>query len=226
MLGRLLSIGLLVVAAPFAPAGAGGAFDPPVLPEVRRHLSDGWACLQSDPAMARAHAMAVLVSDDVAVEVVLDRIPASRRTACRVAVDGALEAWERVLGGGIRLHRAEDGRHSGIVVRFQPDVREKGQPVAGYVNWKRQAEDGEGGVTGDVQIRSVDLDGEPMPSRAMRNIVMHEVGHLLGLDDTDRPGEVMSPLDAGRPVTAPSDAEAAALRRLRSEATDLLRDAR
>ena len=56
--------------------------------------------------------------------------------------------------------------------------------------------------------------------------VVHEVGHLLGLDDTDRSGEAMSPLDPNRLETAPSETEAAAVRALRSEATKLLNDAR
>lgn len=226
MFRRLLSIGLLAIVAPNAPAGNNGLVSPPVLPEVKRHLSDGWACVASDPAMARAHAMAVLVSKEVAVEVEFDRAATSRRSTYRAVVDEALETWEKALGDGVRLRRVVDGERSGIVIRFQPDVRERGQAVAGYVNWKRLAEDGVGGVTGLVQIRTVNLDNTPMSSRAMRNIVMHEMGHLLGLDDTERTGEVMGPLDAGRPVAAPSELEANAVRALRAEAESLLRDAR
>ncbi len=222
---RLLALGLLAAAAPVSPAGLGANFQPPVLPEVKRHLADGWACLESDPAMARAHAMAVLVSDDVKIELVLDKVPASRRTACRAAVDDALEAWQKALGSDVRLGRVEDGARSGIVVRFEPDVRERGVPVAGYVNWKRKAEEGAATVTGDVQIRTMNLDGTPMSPRAIRNITMHEMGHLLGLDDANRSGEVMGPLDPSRPVSAPSSSEAAAVRNLRSEATRLMRDA-
>lgn len=225
MLRRLVSIGFLAALAPVIPAGEGGAFQPPVLPEVKRHLAAGWACVKSDPEMARAHAMAVLVSQEVTVEVALDKM-SGRRTACRVAVDEALEAWEKAIGGGIRLRRVPDGERSGIVIRFQPDVREKGAPVAGYVNWERKAEDGTGRVTGDVKIRTVNLDGSDMPTRAMRNIVIHEMGHLLGLDDTERTGEAMGPLDVGRPVSAPSEPEAAAVRALRADAENLLRDAR
>ena len=209
-----------------APAGAVGAFRTPVLPEVRQHLADGWACVTSNPGMARAHAMAVLVSNDVAVQVVLDEVPASRRTTCRAAVDEALQSWEKALGDGIHLRRLEDGQRSGIVVRFQPDVRERGEPVAGYVNWKRVAQEAGGSVTGDIQIRTMNIDGAPMSGRAMKNIVVHEMGHMLGLDDTDRSGEAMSPLDPNRPVAGPSSAEADAVRALRQEATNLLNDAR
>lgn len=223
---RLLSIGLLASLVPFAPAGAGGAFRTPVLPEVKQHLADGWACVSSNPNMARAHAMAVLVSENLSVQIELDQVPASRRTACRTAIDDALQAWEKALGDGIRLRRLEDGQKSGIVVRFKPDVRERGEPVAGYVNWKRVAGKDGGSVTGDIQVRTMNIDGAPMSGRAMKNIVVHEMGHMLGLDDTDRRGEAMSPLDPNRPVSAPSDDEANAVRSLRLEATNLLNDAR
>lgn len=195
-----------------------------LLPEIRQHLDDGWACLKSDPAMARAHATAVLGSEDLRVEVDLSAVPTDRRTACRAAVDGALEAWERGVGDGFHLRRADDGRHCPIVVRFQPDVREDDAPVAGYVNWKRTAEGGEGRMTGDVRVRTVQPDGAPMPMRAMRHVVIHEMGHLLGLDDSNREGEAMGPLDVHRPVSTPTEAEAAAVRSLRREAERILRE--
>lgn len=223
---RLLVLGLLSTFAAFAPAKASDTFAAPVLPEIRQHLADGWACLQRDPEMARAHAMAVLGGQDVAVEVDLTGVPANRRTACRSAVDGALEAWEQSIGDDFHLRRAQDGQRCGIVVKFQPDVRERGEPVAGYVNWKRTTIDGEGRMTGDVQVRTMNVDGEPMPMRAMRHIVLHEMGHLLGLDDSDRTGEAMGPLDVSRPVAVPTDAEASAVHDLRSDAERILRAAR
>ncbi len=226
MLRRVLPIALLATFAPLVPAGGVTAAKPPVLPEVKQHLVDGWACLNDNPGMAKGHALAVLVSSDLSVEVQLDKVPDERRSACRAAIDGALEAWEKALGGGLHLHRLEDGNHSGIVVRFQPDVRQKGEAVAGYVNWKRTAGEGEGSVTGDIQIRTVNVDGSAMSGRAMRNIVVHEMGHLLGLDDTDRMGEAMSPLDVSHPVSGPSAAEATTVRSLRDEATTLLNDAK
>lgn len=221
---RLLPLGLLALAA-LAPAGR-ATREAPVLPEIRQHLAEGEACLSTDPAMARAHARAVLGGEDVTVAVDLDTVPRERRTACRNAVDEALDAWETAVGDGFRLRRAEEGRHCAITIRFLPDVRENGEPVAGYVNWKRTVDGREGRVTGDVQVRTERTDGSEMPMRAMRHSVLHEMGHLLGLDDSDGEGEAMSPLDTAHPVSAPSDAEVAAVRRLRAEAERILREAR
>lgn len=226
MLRRVLPTALLIALSTIVPAGGVPATKTPVLPEVKQHLVDGWACLSDNPQMAKGHALSVLVSTDIAVEVNLERVAPDSKTACRAAIDGALEAWEKALGNGLHLHRLEEGEHSGIVIRFLPDVRQRGEAVAGYVNWKRTAGEGEGSVTGDVQIRTVNIDGTAMPGRAMRNIVVHEMGHLLGLDDTDRMGEAMSPLDISHPVSGPSGSEATAVRSLRTEATNLLNDAK
>ena len=224
---RLLPPLTFVLLAALAPARVGVAtYAAPVLPEVQRHLDDGWACVRHDPAKARAHAMAVLGEEDVAVTVDLSGVRPSRRTACRAAVDSALEAWTTALDDTVRLYRADDRRQSGIVVRFQNDVRERGAPVAGYVNWKRTADAAGGGVTGTVQVRDEDLDGSPMPARAMGHIVLHEMGHLLGLDDSDREGDAMGPLNVSRPVSAPTRAEAEAVQDLRADAARLLREAR
>ena len=227
MARRLLPPLTLALLTALAPARAGfGTYIAPVLPEVERHLADGWACVRDDPALARAHAMAVLGGEDVAVSVDLSEVQASRRTACRAAVDGALDAWNDALGDDARIYRADERQRSGIVVRFQRDVREKGAPVAGYVNWKRVADERGGGITGTVQIRDENLDGSPMPMRAMRHIVLHEIGHLLGLDDSGREGEAMGPLNVSRPVAAPTEAEAEAVRDHRADAARLLRKAR
>lgn len=222
---RLLTLGLVALASSFAPAGGGSMRTAPVLPEVRQHLKDGWACLPSDPALARGHALAVLVSEDVRVEVKLDKVPANRRTACKTAVDGALEAWQKALGDTVKLERAEDGEKTDISIRFEPNVLQNGEPVAGYVNWTRRAGNGTGSVSGDVQVRFKDLDGEDMPLRAMRHIAMHEMGHLLGLDDTDHLGDVMGPLDVSHPASNPTSGEVSAVRALRGEAENLLKDA-
>ena len=220
---RLFTLGPLALLAASAPAGRVVSEAAPVLPEMRRPLSDGWACLNDDPRQAREHAMAVLMGRELNVEVDLRDVPSDRRTVCRAAVDGALEAWQDALGGEIRLRRLPEGERCGIAIRFQPDVREEGAPVAGYVNWLRETGRP---VSGTVRIRTVRPDGSAMPGRAMRAVVLHEMGHLLGLDDTDRSDEAMGPLAVSDPVARPSRGEADAVRALRAEAERLLRNAR
>lgn len=196
-----------------------------LLPEVNKHLDSARTEISNGRGdIAAAHADVVLIGDEVKYSVKFEEsVPKKLYGKCEKSLDEAFAAWEHSLNDSVDFVRVEDPTQANIQIRFKKDVLMGKEPVAGFANWKRKiTTDGDrvvsATVTADLQIRTVNLDGRPMPSEAMTHEVMHEVGHVLGLEDCDHLGELMGPLDVRRPVSAPRQHEASAVRELRDEA--------
>ena len=56
-------------------------------------------------------------------------------------------------------------------------------------------------------------------------VVIHELGHVLGLNDSPRVGDIMGPLDLRKPVTTLGVDEVQALRDIRESAAEIRRQA-
>ena len=200
-----------------------------VLPEVNDHLRQAQTCLdKGDRVMAAAHANLILVSSQIRVKARFEGVPPAMQARCRSALDSAFTLWETALGDSFSFVPVEDPMaEADVYVVFHPEVRQSGQPVAGYVRWQRTLEgDRNRGLThtyrADMMLRTTTLKKRPMPFEVIRHEACHELGHVLGLDDTNIVGAVMGPLDLNRPASGPSDAEVEAVRLVRTEATRLL----
>lgn len=218
-----------LIAAP-APAGSPMRLSP-VLPEVNKHLEMGQADIEKSTfAMACAHARLVLLDPEIRISVLFQNVSPNEHDKCLKILDAATAEWEKDLPGDVHFVRVPDGQTSNVVVRFRPSVLMKSEPVAGYVNWKREIETKTDGTvashfSADLQIRVRNLDGAPMPTNAMRHAAMHEFGHVLGLDDSPREGDVMGPLDIDHPVSAPTSLEIQTVRSIRTEAAQIIQEA-
>jgi hypothetical protein len=73
-------------------------------------------------------------------------------------------------------------------------------------------------MSADVRVRTIKPDGSPMLLEHMRHTSAHELGHVLGLDDSPFYGDIMGPLDLSHPVSDFEAAELDNLRAVRSEA--------
>lgn len=214
------------------------SYDPPathavsLLPEVQKQLDDARQCTTNGtPEVAAAHANLILVDDEVTYELEFDSaVPNGLRGRCKRAFDSAIGSWQKALENTVTFKAVTDPDKAEMVIRFKPSVLMGREEVAGYVNWKRtlKADAGkvqEVGFKSLLQIRTENLDGNPMPIDCVRHEVAHEVGHVLGLDDSDRTGDLMGPLDIEHPVGGPQPYESAAVRKLRDEAHRLRADA-
>ncbi|MGV3615358.1 MAG: matrixin family metalloprotease [Fimbriimonas sp.] len=224
------SILLLIAAITALPALAThGARKVVLLPEVHKHLDSARdEIAKGRGEIAAAHADMVLIDDqEVRYSIKFEEgVPKKLYTRCEEALDEAFRSWEKSLNESVEFVEVADPAKAHIQIRFKRDVLMGKEPVAGFANWKRRITlDGDrvksATVTADLQIRTVNLDGRPMPDDAMTHEVMHEVGHVLGLEDCDHLGELMGPLDVRRPVDAPRVHEANAVRDLRDEARRL-----
>lgn len=202
-----------------------------ILPEVQKHLDDARGCaLNGTPAVAAAHADLILVGDEIKYTVQWEGVPQGMQARSLKALTGALDAWEKALDDSVTFREVKDPAQANILVRFKPGVMMGKEPVAGFANWKRSLlADGPKvqsiKFTSDLQIRTINLDGQPMPMECVRHEICHEVGHILGLEDSDSTGDLMGPLDVNHPINGPRSYEASAVKRLREDAQKIRTDA-
>jgi hypothetical protein len=217
----LLSIGLSAAVAGRAVSGYGTA---EVMPEAKKFLATAHTNLSAgDWDGAAANAGVVLISDEVSVNVNFDRVPVAQREGCSEALDEALSTWESALDGTTRFRMEADPAKADVRVKYQPDVRLKNDAVAGLTTWKRFVRSSGGKITGvspktDVLVRTTDLQHLPMPMQAMRQATEHELGHVFGLEDSPRIGDIMGQFDITHPVQGPKDYEIQAVKALREDA--------
>lgn len=213
------STALLAAAALVAAAPAQLGTDRRIQPRVHELLNQAEQCLQDGrTSEARTVAEMLLFRRDVRFALDFSSLTEVRAGEARRAAMAATEAWSEALDGAVRFVESP-WRAADVRISFVPSVRQSGCEVAGYAVWRRQllnwrADEFSYQVSADIQVRTVLPGGSPMSEAAMRHTCLHELGHVLGLNDSPRPGEAMSVLSPSRPVSRPSQAEADSLKQV------------
>lgn len=224
MKARSLLVVVAAIAA-LAPASTGNSTETlrgRLLPDLPEHLEYAEKDLTSGQVLdALAHIDLILMSH-LHYRLNFVNVPPENQPECAAAFRDAVAIWERALGKDWDLEEVTEGPAE-VQVTFQPDVQQNGAEVAGYVTWRRRVVIGADGaphmdMTADVRVRTVRPDGGTMLMEHMRHTSAHELGHVLGLDDSPFYGDVMGPLDLGHPVTAFEASELDNLRAVRAEA--------
>jgi predicted Zn-dependent protease len=199
----------------------------PMLPEIQKHLDSAESCItKGQPLEAVAHCDVVLVSQEITVGWDTTMVPNGLKGVCERAVYQATEAWAESLDNQVHFKLVDESKDAQVVVVFRPDVLLKGEAVAGLLNWKRiiSTEEGSpvaGKFTSEMLVRVTMPDGRSMPNDAIRHTVTHEMGHVFGLEDTDRIGELMGPLNLSHPLNRPEPHEIAAVLAVRAQAQQI-----
>lgn len=184
--------------------------------DARDELKDG------EPLMAMAHANLVLMDRPLKIFVSFGDINTRRQGDCDRAINAAIDLWNKGLDGEKPFTRTAFETGSDIQLKFENDVVDGNTPVGGLVKWHRAITYVDGQPTdktsADVQVRVKMPRGGYMSFEHMRHEASHELGHVLGLDDSPRSGDIMSGLDLRHPVGKISDFELDALKRLRQAA--------
>jgi hypothetical protein len=102
-------------------------------------------------------------------------------------VAAAFNAWEDV-GIPVRFTLAADSASADVYVGWTDRFRE---PISGKTVWSR--DDRWWIVDADITLALHHRDGEALDAAQIRAIALHEIGHLLGLDHTGDPANVMAP---------------------------------
>ncbi len=192
-----------------------------VLPEMSRHLAFADRCLRSGDLEG------VLASTEL---ILLPRLrvyvdPATSTCAAGTGLSEAIALWSQATDEEVTFTRVSDPSSADVVVRFQTSLGRNTTDFGGFTTWKRSVlRDGRKAawsLHADVALRTVQPNGTPMTAAQVRHAALHELGHVLGLADSNHGGEVMGPLDLSRPVARPAQAEVDELRRLRRDASDI-----
>jgi matrixin len=101
------------------------------------------------------------------------------------AVRGALERW---VNAGVPIRFNLDADSSMAEVRFHWRIQFEGDRSGQTdLQW-----DADGHVTkGDITLATFDLKGQPLDADGVRIMALHEIGHLLGLDHSPDPSDIM-----------------------------------
>ncbi len=225
MKARSLLLAVAAIAA-FAPASTGRNMETlrgRLLPDLPEHLEYAERDLNHGQITdALAHLDIVLMSH-LHYRLNFINVPEEKQPECAAAFRDAVAMWERALGKDWDIQEAAAGQPAEVQVTFQPDVQQNGAEVAGYVTWKRGVIPGPDGsphmdLSADVRVRTIKPDGSDMQLELMRHTSAHEMGHVLGLDDSPFYGDIMGPLDLGHPVSDFEASELDNLRAVRAEA--------
>ncbi len=198
-----------------------------LLPDLPEHLEFAQKdMLHGQVQDALAH-IGLILMDHATYHINFDTVPPEKQAECTAAFRDAIAMWDRALGNGFELDEVPADQPAEINVTFQPEVKQAGSEVAGYVTWSRKVVGGTDGTpihmdfTADVRVRTIQPDGEQMLLEHMRHTSAHELGHVLGLDDSPFYGDIMGPLDLQHPVSDFESAELENLRAVRTQAEEV-----
>lgn len=193
------------------------------LPEIEQLLAYGHRAVEQGRYEAGLAASQVVLLGEVRYSTA-----AASDTAKAVLLE-AMREWELATDGEVKFVEAP-AKEAKIMLSWADSLRKHGADVGGYAKWKRAVRrDGTGvlqpELSAQIELRLRLPDGRAMSRDQLKQCALHELGHILGLDDSRAKSEVMSPLDPARPITRPSPADVQALSALRLRASQLLRSA-
>lgn len=187
-----------------------------LLPKMLRDLNTARSAADSGD-YAKAEALVQLVRcPDIKIE-----LPADATSVQREALTEAAAIWENALHGAVDFQIVEPGKGQ-VRVGFKKDVFYAGVASMGRATWNRQLLNFGWGsygthISASIEVRT-QLFGRECRKEEIRHALAHELGHVLGLDDSSKLGDIMGPHNPERPASAPSQEEAAALTELHWEA--------
>lgn len=186
---------------------------------MRESIQDAEAAIRKgEPQAALARYNAILYPGGVTVGVAADSLPPGREDEAVRAAARAVAVWANLLGPDHPLRWVPDDANAMVVVRFVEALPARAHDALGYIDlrqevrWNRSTH--RWSVRGTIYVlRS--FEGKPLSFEALTHIAMHELGHLLGLEDVTSHEYLMGPMRVERPLQAPTRYEVEAVLDLR-----------
>lgn len=186
------------------------------------------AVRNGDPTFAQALMKGVLLSGGVSLRVDASSV---RFPYQEQAIADAVDVWGSHLGEDMPVTIGTDPRQCQVVVKFVHELPERSDSLGKISltrNYRWNSKKCEVTFSGEVYIVNR-LEGEWLTQEQVRDVAMHEIGHMLGLGDSEVAGTLMGELIRERPAPGPNEHEVAdvvALRRFaRQRLTEMRRGA-
>lgn len=224
VISGLVLVALFASVTAFSPNGD----DPRIQDRLYEHLdAASRAYLYGHTSEATAYAEMVLLSRAIKVSVDDSNVPDRMKDSARRAFRDAMINWEEALNGEVKFVIVPR-RDADVVVSYTGDIRVSGDEAAGTVRWTRQVmniglDQFEYFVRATIVLRTHTPRREEMNYDQMLHTAGHELGHILGLEDSRNARELMGPLRLDRPVQRATTNERDSLIALRHQAGLILR---
>jgi len=186
--------------------------------KVRQYLSTAEDALASgDYEKAEAHIDAIRPPTSIRVFVDWTGVAEADKPALRQVLDDAMQSWNAATGES--LWEVSDSS-AAVRIGFTQQAQFNGQTVAGRATWTRNVINLGGQYVGSLRAQIVIgrlcPDGTRLSNDALRHTAMHELGHVLGLEDGFT--GVMGPMIPTRPAKSVSESDLLALLAVRQRA--------
>lgn len=195
---------------------ARGPIDPRIQTRVQEFLDRAEKCLgDGKSSEAKTVAEMLLFRRALRYSVDFGNLSPERAEEASGALHEAMASWSDAVNGTVEFV-PYTGRFADVRISFVDSVRSGSCEVAGHAVWRRQVlnwreDQFSYQVSAEILIRTTLPGGSRMSPSMMRHTALHELGHVLGLNDSARSGEAMSALNPFAPVSKPASAEVLSL---------------
>ena len=213
--------------ATVATIASANSFSGAIQPSLTKHLKHAEECfLDGKYNEAQAYAELVIIKDQLRVYVDPTSLPDAIRRDAHRAIADAINNWNNALNGQVEISLTTRDE-ANVIIRFTNRLYLYGGEAAGSARWSRNVMSWSNNhfsfqTLGNIVLRTHKPNGGLMNLDQLRQAAGHELGHILGLEDSYRRDDIMGPLRLDRPTIKPSAREINSLLALHERALGVL----
>jgi hypothetical protein len=205
------------------------SIDNRVDPKIAEHFQLAVNARQvGDQAKILAETSLILLNTPTSVYFDMDGVEVPYDKKYLDAARSGLQLWNTAMPGTPLFTEAKTAAGAQVIVHFQDLLEMDGKRICGHVfwrrsmHWKTDANEYQTVLSGEIKVAMrARPNGEWHEISSIQHIVAHELGHILGLNDSAIYTDIMGPDVHGRSVTVLSIDELNSFKQLRTECLKL-----